>query len=92
MSAGIPLPNILNTNFENSQVDIADVRLSSPSIAFPGGCRMRGPFPRSCCSLLGAYPAGYGEELEKTQLTKLNCFCASSWQNTFVINQKPRVL
>ncbi|NWZ25401.1 BPIB3 protein, partial [Asarcornis scutulata] len=33
VSAGIPLPNILNTNFENSQVDIADVRLSFPSIA-----------------------------------------------------------
>lgn len=25
---GIPLPNILNTNFENGQVDVADVRLT----------------------------------------------------------------
>ncbi|NXC44517.1 BPIB3 protein, partial [Penelope pileata] len=28
VSAGIPLPNIFNTSFENGQVDIADVRLA----------------------------------------------------------------
>uniref|UniRef100_A0A8B9ENY1 Uncharacterized protein n=1 Tax=Anser cygnoides TaxID=8845 RepID=A0A8B9ENY1_ANSCY len=45
VSAGIPLPNILNTSFENSQVDIADVAVGCLSAGGVSGAS-RPPCPR----------------------------------------------